>query len=441
MEYIHKEMSKKGVTLSLLWEEYCANCKASGEIPFGYTQYCYHYRQYANITKATMHISHKPGEQLEVDWAGQTASIIDKVTGEVIPSYVFVAVLASSGYAYVEAFLSQEQESWITAHTHTFRHFDGVTRIIVPDNLKTGVEKANWYSPTINKSYHEMAEHYGCAVVPARVRKPKDKPSVEGAVGVISTWVIAALRQQKYFTLGELNADILKKLKDFNEKPFQKKEGSRLSVFLTEEKEMLLPLPTTSYELAIWKTATVQFNYHVNVDKMWYSVPYEYIKQIVDIRLTGSVVEMFYNNHRVCSHPRLRGKEGQYNTIPEHMPEKHKSYTEWNSERFTSWASAIGENTKAVITSILNYHKVEQQGYRACMGLLKSGDRYGVKRLESACAKALSYTPNPSYKNVDSILKSGQDKTQPPKEEKESPTDESFGFTRGADYYGGTKKC
>ena len=209
MEYIHREMSKSGVTLSLLWDEYCASCKASNEIPYGYTQYCYHYRQYAHTTKATMHISHKPGEQTEVDWAGQTATIIDRVTGEAIPVYVFVAVLPCSGYAYVEGFISQNQENWITAHSHTFRYFNGVTRIIVPDNLKTGIEKSHWYSPTINKSYHEMAEYYGCAIVPARVRKPKDKPSVEGAVGVISTWIIAALRNQKYFTLSDLNADIL----------------------------------------------------------------------------------------------------------------------------------------------------------------------------------------------------------------------------------------
>jgi len=284
-----------------------------------------------------------------------------------------------------------------------------------------------------------MAEHYGCAIVPARVRKPKDKPSVEGTVGVISTWIIAALRNQKYFTLSDLNSDIFLKLKDFNEKPFQKKDGSRLSVFLTEEKEMLFPLPSTAYELAIWKTATVQFNYHIAVDKMWYSVPYEYIKQIVDIRLTRSIVEVFYNNHRICSHPRLHGKEGQYHTTPEHMPEKHKSYTQWNAERFISWATSIGENTKAVISSIIQYHKVEQQGYRACMGVLKLGDKYGIKRLETACAKALSYTPTPSYRNVDSILKSGQDKLAHPKDEKPTETNETFGFTRGADYYGGTK--
>ena len=438
-EQIHKDMGKSGVTLSLLWNEYCIECSTISKIPLSYSQYCRLYRKYAHTTKATMHISRKPGEQLEVDWAGQTATIIDNVTGEIIPAYVFVAVLSSSGYAYVEAFLSQEQESWITAHAHAFRFFGGVSRIIVPDNLKTGVEKANWYSPIINKTYHEMAEHYGTAIVPARVRKPKDKPSVEGTVGVISTWIIAALRNNKYFNLSELNCDIFAKLKSYNEKPFQKKDGSRLSVFEAEEKEMLLPLPTTEYELAIWKTATVQFNYHITTDKMWYSVPYEYIKHIVDIRVTKCVVEVYYNNLRICSHPRLRGKEGQYHTIPEHMPEKHKMYADWNAERFVSWAASIGEHTKAVITAILQYHKIEQQSYRACMGILKLGDKYGVNRLESACTKALSFTPNPSYRNVDSILKSGQDKLAAPKEDTPTGINENFGFTRGADYYGGAK--
>jgi Transposase and inactivated derivatives len=439
MDHLHKEMSRNGVTLSLLWQEYCFNCKANSEIPLGYTQFCHHYRQYVSTTKATMHIDHKPGEHMEVDWAGQTASIVDRVTGEIIPVYVFVSVLPNSGYAYVEGFLSRNQESWITAHVNAFNFFEGVAKIIVPDNLRTGVEKTDWYSPTINKSYHEMAEHYGCAIVPARVKKPKDKPSVEGAVGVISTWIIAALRNKKCFSLHEINRGIFEKLKEYNERPFQKKEGSRLSVFIDEEKAMLLPLPSADYELAVWKKATVQFNYHIPIEKMWYSVPYEYIKQVVDIRITSSSIEIFYGNLRICSHPRLQGKEGQYHTIPEHMPEKHKSYSEWNGERFIKWAISIGENTKMVVMSILNYHKVEQQGYRTCMGLLKLADRYGMKRLEAACAKALSYTPNPSYKNVDSILKSGQDKLIPPKEETPRNSVENQGFVRGANYYGGKK--
>lgn len=220
VEYLHRELAKSGVTLSLLWHEYCESCRLSREIPLKYSQFCNHYRKYATTTKATMHIQRKPGEQMEVDWAGQTASLVDVDTGEILPVYIFVAALSSSQYAYVEGFLSQNQESWINAHINTFAYFGGVTKILVPDNLKTGVERSDWYSPTINKSYQEMAEHYGTAVVPARVRKPKDKATVEGTVGNISTWILAALRQQKFFTLAEMNAAISEKLAAFNEKPF-----------------------------------------------------------------------------------------------------------------------------------------------------------------------------------------------------------------------------
>jgi transposase len=436
-EYIHREMAKSGVTLSLLWNEYCSECRTNKEIPFKYTQYCYYYRQFVLTTKATLHIDRKPGEQTEVDWAGQTAVIIDRDSGEIIPAYIFVAVLSCSQYAYVEAFLRQDLECWIAAHVNVFQFFGGVTRILTPDNLKTGVDHASWYTPVINKTYHEMAEHYGTAVIPARVRKPKDKPNAEGAVGVISTWILAALRHQKFFTLSELNAAIREKLDTFNSNPFQKKTGSRLSVFLEEEKQALQPLPVSPYELAFWKVAIVQFNYHIAIEKMHYSVPYEYIKHPVDVRLSRKVVEVFYQNHRICSHPRLYGQEGQYSTIAEHMPEDHQKYLQWNDERFISWAEKVGPQTSIAVKAILASHKIEQQGYRSCMALLKLADRYSVTRLEAACARALSYTPNPSYKNISTILKSGQDKISQP--QIDMPTNDGsdqYGFTRGANYYG-----
>ena len=441
-EYVHREMAKSGVTLTLLWNEYCGQCRSYNEIPLKYAQYCNYYRKFAITTKATMHISRKPGEQMEVDWAGQTATIIDRDSGEIIPAYIFVAVLSYSQYAYVEAFLRQDQECWIAAHVNTFQFFGGVTRILTPDNLKTGVDQTSWYSPVINKTYHEMAEHYNTAVIPTRVRKPKDKPNAEGAVGVISTWVLAALRNQKFFSLPELNEAILDKLAILNNNPFQKKAGSRLSVFLAEEKCVLQPLPVSLYELAFWKIATVQFNYHITIDKMHYSVPYEYIKHQVDVRIARQVIEVFFNNHRICSHPKLHGRDGQYSTITEHMPDDHQKYLQWNGERFISWAESVGPHTAVAIKAILASHQIEQQGYRSCMALLKMADRYSVTRLEFACARALSYTPSPSYKNISTILKSGQDKLG--QAEKDIPTNDTvdkFGFTRGADYYKGQSEC
>lgn len=439
-EYIHRELARSGVTLSLLWSEYCESCRLNNEIPLKYTQFCNYYRKFAATKKATMHIKRKPGEQLEVDWAGQTAGIVDRDTGEIIPVYVFVAALSSSQYAYVEGFLTQNQDSWITAHVNAFKFYGGTPKILVPDNLKTGVEKTSSHSPVINKTYHEMAEHYGVAVIPARVRKPKDKPSAEGAVGVISTWILAALRNQTYFSLADLNQAISEKLDEFNNRPFQKKPGSRLSTFLEEEKYTLQPLPASAYELATWKIATVQFNYHISVDNMHYSVPYEYIKHKVDVRITRGVVEVFYKNHRVCSHPRLYGRPGQYSTIESHMPENHKQYTQWNAERFLSWAQNVGPSTTTVVKAILTFHRIEQQGYKACMAVLKLADRYSLLRLEAACTKALSYTPNPSYKNISTILKSGQDSViTEQKTAASSPNNDSqnnHSFTRGAGYYG-----
>ncbi|PKM70817.1 MAG: transposase [Firmicutes bacterium HGW-Firmicutes-18] len=442
-DYIHKEMAKSGVNLTLLWDEYCQEARMYNEIPFMYTQFCRYYRKFASTQKATMHIKRKPGEQMEVDWAGTTTPMYDRETGEVMDAYLFVAVLPSSQYAYVEAFTSQNQESWITGHVNAYRHFGGVTRTLIPDNLKTGVEKASWYTPIINKTYQEMAEHYGTAVIPARVRKPKDKASVESTVNTTTTWIIAALRHQKFFTLVDLNQSIWEKLKGYNEKPFQKKPGSRLSVFLEEEKPTLMPLPATPYELAYWKTATVQFNYHISVEKMHYSVPYEYIKHRVDVRVTKNIIEVFYNTLRIASHRRLHGRIGQYSTVEDHMPDKHKSYITWNGERFISWARGIGPSTEVVVKALLASRGIEQQSYKTCMGLLKLADKYSIVRLEEACRKSLTYTPRPSLKSVQTILKTGQDRLREETDSKELPLSRqasSFGFTRGSDYYGGNKK-
>ena len=432
-EFIHRELAKSGVTLQLLWFEYCDKCRDAGEIPYQLTQFKKYYRDYVVKTKATMHINRKPGEIMEVDWAGQTAKLIDTDTGEEIDAYVFVAALPYSGYAYVEAFLSQKQDAWIAAHVNAYGFFGGVTRILVPDNLKTGVVKNTKVETVLNKTYQELAEHYGTAIIPARIRAPKDKPTVEGAVGNISTFILAAIRNQRFFSLREMNAVIREKLHAFNHKPFQKKEGSRASVFV-EERTFLLPLPKNAFELASWKIATVQYNYHVSVDGQFYSVPYEYIKRKVDVRLTRNVVEIIFEGIRVCSHVRLHGRQGQYSTQEAHMPPNHQQYTQWNGDRFRKWAAKIGENTATIVETILTGYKVEQQGYRACMALLKMADTYTPERLETACGRALSYTPRPSYKAIQAILKSGQDKIS---EKSSAPSDPSpFGFTRGADYYG-----
>jgi hypothetical protein len=237
--------------------------------------------------------------------------------------------MSYSQYAYVEAFINEKQQAWITAHVNMYQFFGGVARILVPDNLKTGVVRpSDWYNPQLNQVYQEMAEHYGTAIIPARVKKP-DKPNVEGSVGGISIWITTTLRNEQFFSLSELNQSIREKLKEFNSKPFQKKEGSRIGLFQDEELPLLAPLPATPYEMAQWKQATVQFNYHISVEGMLYSVPHEYIRRKVDVRVTAKVIEVFLNQNRIASHPHLYGRKGQYSTIVEHMPADHQAYLEW----------------------------------------------------------------------------------------------------------------
>lgn len=433
--YVAKEMMKDGVTLNLLWLEYCEQCLAAGETPYQSTQFNKYYNEYLAKTNATMHLNHKPGEIMQVDWAGDTATVVDTDTGEAIPAYVFVATLPYSGYSYVEAFFSMNQECWTAAHVNAYKYFGGVTKIIQCDNLKTGVVRHGHDEVKLNKSYQELAEHYSTAILPARVRSPKDKAFVEGTVGVISTFILAALRNQRFLSLQELNDAIDERLYDFNHKPFQKKDGSRASEF-ENEKPFLLPLPAHPFELSTWKIATVGPNYHISVDSMNYSVPYEYIKQKVDVRITRSTIEVFFGGNRICSHVRLYGRQNQYSTTESHMPEKHQQYVQWNGDRFRNWAGKIGIETQTVVSAILSGYKVEQQGYKACMGLLKLADKYTPERLENACRKALTFTPRPSLKNVQAILASGQDK---PAESKEPAPSSQYGFTRGADYYGGKK--
>jgi hypothetical protein len=296
--------------------------------------------------------------------------------------------------------------------------------------------RIDWYTPIINKTYHEMAEHYGVSVIPARIRKPKDKPSVESTVNVVSTWIIAALRNRQFFPIGEINEAIRKKLTELNDKPFQKRPGNRMSAF-EEEKAFLLPLNPRPFELASWRVAAVQLNYHIAAESMNYSVPFEYIRRKVDVRMTKSMVEVFYGGSRIASHIRLYGFPGQYSTVEEHMPENHQQYNKWNAARFVNWAGNIGPNTEVVVKALLASRAIEQQSYKSCIGLLKLADKYSVGRLESACQKALSYTASPSLKTVQTILKTGSDKiNEETINQSEAIEQSDFGFTRGASYYG-----
>ncbi|MCR5457270.1 MAG: IS21 family transposase [Clostridiales bacterium] len=431
--YIRNERSKNTANnKKLLWTEYLEECKLSGQKPLMYSQFCYYIQKDEEKHRATMHINRKPGEEIEVDWAGDPAHIIDPNTGELIEAKIFVGVLSYSQYTYVEAFPNEQTPAWIKAHIHMFNYFGGVTKMLVPDNTKTAVNHTKeWYTQELNKTYHELAEHYGTAIMPARVRKPKDKPNAEGNVGHASTWIVAALRHEQFFSFEELNKAIRKKLEHYNSEKFQKKEGSRKQLFVEDEEPNLIPLPAAPYELSEWKVATVQYNYHVFFDGMYYSVPYNYIGQKVNLRTTDSMVEVFLGQDRIASHRRLYGRLGQYSTVTEHMPEDHRKYLEWNGNRFRAWAKGIGTSTYAVVDSMLTSAKIEQQSYRSCMGLLKMADKYSKTRLESACSKALEYTKTPSYKVIKNILVAGTKEAT----DEVAHTANAYGITRGADYY------
>ena len=433
-ELVHKELRKSGVTLSLLWIEYCEECRRSGELAYQLTQFKKYYAEYARKTNAVMHIDRKPGESMEVDWAGGSVGITNADTGEMMDAYIFVSALSYSGYAYVEAFWSMTGEDWIQAHVNAYEFYGGVTRILIPDNLKTGIDRNTKVEIVVNKAYQEMSEHYGTAVIPARVKAPNDKPTTEGAVKLVKIWILAALRNRQFFSLVELNTAIREKLTEYNTREFQKQEGSRKSRYL-EEREFLLPLPKYPFELSEWKQVKVARDYHVKCGDRYFSVPYEYIGKQVNVRTTRNIVEIFYDGLRICSHLKDQGGK-KYITEPSHMPKDHQKHSEWNGDRFRGWARKIGPETLAVIEFLLASTKIEEQSYKTCNALLHLSGKYSRDRLEAACSRVMEFSPRPSYKAVESVLKSGVD-TAPVKKAEKKEALGQYGFLRGADYYAG----
>ena len=303
--YIHSELAKRGVTLTLLWNEYVQKAEALGKKPYMTTQFGDKYRAWARITKATMRIHHKPGDAMQVDWAGDTLSVYDSMTGEITPAYLFIAVLPCSCYVYAEAAADMRLENWLNCHVHAYEYFGGVTRLLIPDNLKTGVTKNNRYETVLNRSYQELAEYYDTAIVPARVEHPKDKSLAEGSVKFASTWILAALRNERFFTLNEAREAVRQKLEELNLREFKQREGCRRSAYLEEEKAFMKQLPSQRYELATWNpNIKVGTDYLVSDGRNKYSVPFDLIGEKVDIRLTSTTVEVFFHGSRVASHVR-----------------------------------------------------------------------------------------------------------------------------------------
>ena len=381
-----------------------------------------------------MRIQHKPGDAMEVDWAGDTIPVYDPVTGEPSPAYLFVAVLPCSCFVYAEACADMKTENWLLCHVHAYNYFGGVARLLIPDNLKTGVTSNTRYETVLNRSYQELAVHYGTAIVPARVRKPQDKSHAEGSVRFVETWIIAALREQKFFTIGEVRQAVSQKLKELNGRPFKQRNGTRRTAYLEEERGFMLPLPVNEFEPAVWTTAKVSSDYLVSDGRNKYSVPSNLIGEQVDIRATRNIVEVFYHGSRVASH--LRFQTAQHDPIvkPEHMPPEHRKYLGYNADSFKAWAETVGPMTERVVEYFLSSGKAPEQGYKACASLAKLSERYGNIRLESACERILAYSSTPSIRNLSSILRNGQDRIASAKVTATSEPS-GFGITRGAAYF------
>lgn len=324
--YIHKELAKPGVNLTLLWSEYCNECNTNGKTPYMYSQFCDRYRYWARLTKATMRINHKPGDVMQVDWAGTTIKYHDSVTGDAYDAYVFAAVLPCSCYAYVEACDDMRITNWLLCHVHAYSYFGSTTRILIPDNLKTGVIKNTRYDTVLNRSYEELAGYYNTAIVPARVRHPKDKSLAEGTVKFVTMWIIAALRNHRFFSIEEVKNAVAQKLEELNHSSFKKREGCRFRAYSDEEQAFLKPLPLTPFESAVWSTAKVPLDYLISDGKNKYSVPFDLMGEQVDIRLTKTTAEVYFHGTRVASHPRSAAMLRNPVVQTEHMPAEHRKY-------------------------------------------------------------------------------------------------------------------
>jgi len=424
---IHTELRKKAVTLRLLWVEY----REAHPDGYGYSQFCALYREWAKHLKPSMRVSHKGGEKVFVDYAGQTVPVVNPHTGEVHEAQIFVGVLGASNYSYAEAHESQELRNWTGAHVRMFAFFGGVTDIVVPDNLKAGVKHPCRYEPDLNPTYQDLAQHYGKTVIPARVRKPKDKAKAEVGVQVVERWILARLRNRTFFSLAELNQAIRELLDELNTRPMEHLERSRRALFEELDQPALKPLPETRYEFAIWKKARVNIDYHIEFEKHYYSVPYTLIHKEVFVRATESVIEVFHNNRRVASHQRVKSP-GRHTTLSEHMPPAHQKYLEWSPERITRWTQTIGPHTTQLVQALLDSRPHPEQAYRSCLGLLRLGDRYGQERLEAACRRALP-AGIASYKGVKNILDANLDQTQP--EQPSTVVPDTHAYIRGQAYY------
>jgi len=428
--WIHAERQRRGVTLELLHHEYLEQ-HPNG---YRYTQFCEYYRRWCKKRKLSMRQVHRAGEKLFVDYAGQKPKVVDRQTGEVREVEIFVATLGASNYTFAEATETQRSADFIASHVRAVEFFGGVPEIFVPDQLKSGVTDSDRYEPTIQRTYAEFAEHYGATILPARPRKPQDKGKVEVAVQIVERWILAKVRDETFFSLHALNQRIRELLEVVNHREMRDYRQSRRERFEQIDRPALRPLPATRFEYAEWKMATVNIDYHVELDRHYYSVPHPLARERVEVRHTATTVEIFSRGHRVAVH-RRSPQAGLFSTVPEHMPKAHRAHLEWSPTRLVHWAGSVGPKTAELVEAILDDRPHPEQGYRSCLGILRLAKQYGNERLEAACARAVPVRAR-SYRHVNSILKNGLDREPiPAKTTKPAQLSLSHENVRGGDYY------
>jgi transposase len=427
---MHEQRQKhRHLTLQLLWDEY----KQANPDGLGYSWFCELYQQWRGKLDVVLRQEYQAGEKLFVDWAGQTIPIFDREGGATQKGHLFVAVLGASSYTYAEVTADEQMNNWLGAHMRAFEFYGGVPKLIVPDNAKTGVSKACRYDPDLNPTYQEMALHYGVGVVPARPYKPRDKAKVESGVLLIERWIIAALRHHRFFSVNEANQAVRELLGRVNQKPFRKRPGSRASLFAEIDKLALRPLPAERFDMSQWSRAKVNIDYHVAFDTNFYSVPYNLVHEVVEIRSTPTTVEILHKGQRVASHLRGRG-QGKAITVREHRPKSHQAHLEWTPSRMLNWAQCIGPKTAQLFERILADKPHPEMGYRGCLGLIRLAERHSPQRMEAAAQRAL-LTGACSYQSVKSILQHSLDALPVEKPTPPSTSSARHDFIRGAEYF------
>ena len=424
---VHRELRRKGVTLLLLWHEY-RELHPDG---YAYTQFCEHYRRFTATLNPTMRLTHVAGEKTFLDFAGLTLTIYEG-PGVTFEAQVFVAALGASNLLYVEALASQDLASFVGANERAFHYYGGVSQLQVPDNLKSAVTTPDRYEPIPNATYTEFCAHYNTAVLPTRVRKPRDKAKVEVGVQVVERWILAPLRDRRFESLGEANLAIAELLEALNSRPMRGLGVSRRELFEQIERETLRPLPPTRYDYATWKSAKVAIDYHVEVraDRHFYSVPSSLVGQRVDLRLGEKTVSIMHHHRLVASHPRVRAYG--FSTVPAHMPESHRRHAQWTPARIEAWAQTTGPKTAELVATLMVERPHPEHGYRSCLGIISLKKKYGPERLELACARALALKAH-SYTSVKSILaKHLEDRPLTVPALRPHPPHDNV---RGADYY------